>query len=485
MKLSRIMEIMNPVKVCNFSDVEVTGLTYDSRKVTKGTLFFAITGEHFDGHNFIQDAIDRGASSCIVEREQEVTEIPQVVVDDVRSVLSEVSAYFWEYPSDKLTVVGITGTNGKTTSSFMVKNILDKADRKTGVVGTMGFFIEDKKGKIPNTTPESLLLHKIMREMVDAQTEICIMEVSSHGIKMGRIKDVNFDVGALTNISRDHLDFHHSMDDYLNTKLDFFRKLKPESYAVINVDELEGKRFMDETDAICVTYGITGDAQVKGEIKKIDRDGLDLTLTYKDNQYAIFSPLRGKYNAYNILLAFAISEILGVSIKEIKDGIGSFGGVPGRGEKVGVGSDINCIIDYAHTPDALFHIFSCEREMTQGKLICVFGAGGNRDRGKRPEMGRVAASLCDKIIVTSDNPRDEDPQSIIEDILQGIENRQVDVEIDREKAIQLSISMAESGDTVVIAGKGHEDYQEIKGKRLHFNDRDIAEFYIERLRKKE
>lgn len=483
MKFSRIIDMISPVKICNFSDVEVTDLAYDSREVCKGTLFFAIRGEQFDGHNFIQDAISKGANSCVVEKEQEIEEIPQLVVNDVRSVLSEVSACFLGYPSDKLNVVGITGTNGKTTSSFMLKNILDEADRKTGVVGTMGFFIEDKKGKMGNTTPESLLLHKIMKDMVDARTEICLMEVSSHGIKMGRIKDVNFNIGALTNISRDHLDFHHSMDDYVNTKLDFFRKLEPESYAVINMDESESRRFIDETEAICTTYGINRDAQVKGMIDKVGADGFNLTITYEDNQYGFFSPLRGNYNAYNILLAFAVSKILGVSIEEIKAGVSTFRGVSGRAEKIETGSDINCIIDYAHTPDALFNIFSSEKKITRGKLICVFGAGGNRDRGKRKEMGKIAASLCDKIIVTSDNPRDEDPQSIIDDILQGIVEKDVDVEVEREKAIELSLSMAEPGDTVVIAGKGHEDYQEIKGRRHHFSDKETAESYVKKLRK--
>ncbi len=484
MKLSRIIEIINPVLVRNFTDVDIKSLAYDSRNVTAETLFFAIHGEKYDGHKFIQDAIERGANSCVVEKEEKISTVPLIKVENVRETLAEISTHFYGFPSRKLLVVGITGTNGKTTTSFLIKNILDTAGRKAGLIGTMGCFIGDKNINLPNTTPESLWLQRIMREMVDSGIEVCIMEVSSHGIKMGRINNIDFDIGILTNISRDHLDFHRTFSDYVNTKLKLFQGLKEKSIAIVNLDDGESNRFIKGISTRCFTYGIKEEAHFKGEIKRIDENGMELLIRHKDKVFEISSPLRGRYNAYNIIPSFAFSYIIKVKEEEIKKGISSFQGVSGRGERVTTGLAFNCIIDYAHTPDALYNLFSSEKEMADGRLICVFGAGGDRDVGKRPEMGKVAASLCDVIILTSDNPRGEKPESIIKDILKGINSKKVTVEVNRRKAIETSINMAKRGDIVIIAGKGHERYQEIMGKRNSFNDREIAESCIRKLKEK-
>lgn len=484
MKLSRIIKIISPVMVKNFSDVNIENLTYDSRNVTDKTLFFALGGKRYDGHRFILDAIKKGANSCVVEKDVEISTVPLIKVKNARETLAKISSEFYGTPSKELLVIGITGTNGKTTTSFLIKNILDTAGRKTGLIGTIGYFIADKRSNLPNTTPESLLLQKIMREMVDLGVEVCIMEVSSHGIKMERIKNIDFDIAILTNISRDHLDFHRTLQNYVNTKLKFFKELKDDSVAIINLDDKKGVRFIKETPSKCLTYGMDEDADIKGKITNIDDEGMRLLIRYEDKSFEVSSPLRGRYNAYNVLSSFALAHILGIEEEEIKNGISSFQGVCGRGEKLETGLGFACVIDYGHTPDALFNLFKSEKELTDGRLICVFGAGGDRDKGKRQEMGKIASSLCEIIILTSDNPRSEKPESIIEDILKGVNGKKVSVKLDRGKAIEESINMAREGDTVIIAGKGHERYQEIMGKKVPFSDKEIAESCIRKLKER-
>jgi UDP-N-acetylmuramoyl-L-alanyl-D-glutamate--2,6-diaminopimelate ligase len=474
MKLSKIIEGIEYLSVDNFFDVEIQDIAYDSREVSKGTLFFALTGEKVDGHSFIRDAVKRGAAACVVEEKIETNRVPIITVHNSREILAHIAPVFFEYPSHHLLVVGITGTNGKTTTSFLTKRILDTAGKRTGIIGTIGCFIGEKKIPLPNTTPESLLIQRIMREMVDSDTEVCIMEVSSHGIKRGRIYGIDFDFGILTNVSRDHLDFHPSYSDYVDTKVSFFKGMKDEATSIINRDDKESIRFLKACSGRSVTYGLEHEADYWGRVVRIENNGMDVSIIHEEEEFSITSPLRGRYNVFNLLPAFTVSHLMGVDIESIKKGINTFTGVPGRSEVVDTTLGFNCIIDYAHTPDALYNLFSAERELTAGRLICVFGAGGDRDKGKRSEMGRVAASLCDEIILTSDNPRSEDPEMIISDILKGINGKKPLVEIERKRAIELSLAMAEAGDTVVIAGKGHEDYQEIQGERFPFNDKEFA-----------
>jgi len=479
MKLSKVIDIVNPIFVDNFMELEVRNLAYDSRVVSKDTLFFALKGSRLDGHKFIQDAIGKGANSCIVEEDVAISEVPLIKVRNARESLADISSYFYGFPSNNITVVGITGTNGKTTSSFLIKHILSVAGKKVGLIGTMGSLIGSREIDLPNTTPESLWLQKIIREMVDENIKECIMEVSSHGIKTGRIKNIDFDIGVLTNVTRDHLNFHKTFDDYLSTKISFFSGLKKNGVAVINIDDNNSDKFLNSISADCITYGIEKQADVKGTIEKINSNGINATVDYKGKQYRIFSPLRGRYNIYNILAGFSVAKLLNVDDNDIIEGIKTFNGVEGRGESIENSSGIDCVIDYAHTPDALLNLLKSERELVSGRLICVFGAGGNRDRGKRPEMGYVASRFCDIVIVTSDNPRDEEPMDIINDILDGIDEREkVFVEEDRKKAIGMAVNMAKKGDAIVIAGKGHEKYQEIKGKRFPFSDRKVVEFLL-------
>jgi len=482
--LSKIIEIIDPISVKRFKESDIKHLSYDSREAEVGGLFFAIKGENNDGHRYIKDAISGGASSVVVETDVAEFDIPVIKVKSSRRALSCVASHFFEFPSEKLVVVGITGTNGKTTTAFLLRNIFRKAGRKTGIIGTVGCFIEDKKIDILNTTPESLWLQKTMREMVDKGIEICIMEVSSHGIKMGRIEDIDFDFAIFTNISRDHLDFHKTFSDYLNTKLNFFQNLKKGSKSFINIDDPNGKKFVSKAASRIFTFGLCEDADFKGEIRKLESDGLLLNIVYKDREFDITSVLRGKYNAYNILPAFALSLEMGIEEDCLKEGIFSFNGVPGRGQSIRTGLGFRCIIDYAHTPDALFNIFAAEKKISPGRLICVFGAGGDRDRGKRKQMGEVASTICDEVIITSDNPRGENPREIIDDILGGMNSKIVTVEVDRKKAIEKSLQIARRGDVVIVAGKGHETYQEIAGKRIHFNDREVVESWIKKMQER-
>ena len=484
MKLSRIIEIIDPISVENFSDKHIQNIAYDSRNVSDKTLFFAIKGEKCDGHGFIREAIKKGAYAIVVEKEADIKEVPLIRVKNARYTLAKISSHFYKFPSRELLVIGVTGTNGKTTTSFLIKNIFDAAGKKTGIIGTIGCIIGDKKISLPNTTPESLWIQKIMREMVDSNIEICVIEVSSHGIKMGRIRNIDFDFGILTNISRDHLDFHRTYSDYVKTKIKFFNELRKDSIAIINKDDEKSNEFIKACPSKNFTYGIKHQAHFQGILQRINESGMELIIKYQGKDFHIVSPLRGRFNAYNILPSFSLSYLAGLNSKDIIKGISSFHGVSGRGEMIETDLGFSCIIDYAHTPDALFNIFSSERELTDRRLICVFGAGGDRDKGKRSEMGKVAASLCDVIILTSDNPRGENPELIIKDILCGMNGKKVTVEMNREKAIETSIAMAGRGDTVVITGKGHENYQEIMGKRIHFNDRELAEFFIKKLKER-
>lgn len=484
MKLSKAIDILKPVSVKDFSEKEIAHLAFDSRKVRMDTLFFALSGKDHDGHDFIQDAVSRGACGCVVEKITGRVAVPLVQVTDCHEALALIAAHYYEFPSKALKVIGITGTNGKTTTAFLIRHVLNSSGRSSGLIGTLGCFIGERKKSLPNTTPESYVLQHLMREMVDEGCETCVMEVSSHGIKLGRIRHIDFNYGILTNISRDHLDFHPSFEDYVATKLRFFADLSRDAIAIINQDANESIRFIESTPAKCEIYGMNGAPDFRGKILKINERGIELLVSFCDGETRLFSTLRGRYHAYNIVAAFACLHSLGLSTGEITEGIASFPGVPGRAERIDTGLGFTCVVDYAHTPDALFHLFSAERELTRGRLICVFGAGGDRDVGKRPEMGKVAKELCDIVVLTSDNPRSEEAEAIIEDIRKGMNGNAIEIETDRSKAIERSLTLAREGDTVIIAGKGHEDYQEIRGRRIEFSDTAYVESYLKKMRSK-
>ncbi len=449
MRLERVTAALAPVDVAGDASVDIRDLAYDTRTVTEGTLFFCVPGGRFDGHGFAADAVARGAAALVVERRLELP-VPQVVVPSVRAAMPRAAVAFFGDPSAELPVAGITGTNGKTTTTFLLWSILDADGRRPGLLGNVERRVGREVRRPSLNTPEAIDLQRLLREMVEAGNQSCVMEATSIASAQGRLDGVRFAVLVFTNLSQDHLDFHGTMDEYFDAK----RRLFAGVPAVVNVGDPHGRRLAAELpDA--VTFGFAENADVQpGELDEIALR------------------LRGRFNVENALAALAAARVLGVDEPAIRAGIEAVAGVPGRFETVDEGQPFTVIVDYSHKPGALENVLRTARELGGGKLICVFGCGGDRDRRKRPLMGRIAAELADRAILTSDNPRSEDPLAIIEEVLAGAPD--LEVEPDRRSAIERAIASAEEGDVVLIAGKGDEQGQEIAGVTLPFDDRDVA-----------
>jgi len=465
-------------------DLEITGLAYDSRRLQKGEIFVAIKGEQADGHDFIAEAQQKGAAAVIVEEKTKVPKgMPFIRVKDSRRELSRLAANFYGHPSRKLKVIGITGTNGKTTTAFLIQQILKKAGLKCGLIGTVNYDTGREVISATRTTPESLDLQKLLSEMTENGLDFVVMEVSAHALSLKRVNDINFKEAIFTNFSQDHLDFYPSLDGYLKAKLSLFAMLSPTSFAIINNDDPAKDRFKEITKAKTYLYGFGDSSLIRGRLIKADLECSRFKVYYPQGETEINFKLKGRFNIYNALAAFGAAYALGLSPLTIKEALTEAKGVPGRLQAVDYPLPFKVIIDYAHTPDGLQNVLEAIKEITPGRIITVFGAGGNRDRSKRPLMGEVAGSLSDIVIVTSDNPRKEDPQKIIEDILEGLKGRKtgVIVEIDRRRAIARAFRLAAGGDTVLIAGKGHETYQIIGEKTIHFDDYEVALEEIQKL----
>ncbi len=450
----------------NFKDFDVKGIAYDSRDVQKDFLFVAKTPE------YIEDAIKRGAKAIVTDRELPY-KITQIIAGNPRRFLSRISKVYYNRPDEKMKVIGITGTNGKTTTSFLIKSIFDSAGYKTGLIGTIEYLIGDKKIEEGLTTPESLDIYRIMDKMVKEKVDVCIMEVSSHGLSQCRVEDVDFDVAVLTEIGRDHLDYHKTFRNYLYAKAKLFKLLEEGKLAVLNKDCEYFDFFKRFVKSKLITYGRDGD--VRGKIIEMKLNGMKVEIEFKKEKYSFDVNLTGDYNLYNIMASFCVGAGLNISIDKVIEGIRSLKGVRGRFEVIG-----NVVIDFAHTPDALFNFLSALRKLNKGKLVCVFGAGGERDPRKRPLMGKVAEEIADFVIVTSDNPRREDPRKIIKDILKGMKKENHKVIEDRREAIEYAIKMAGKEDIVAICGKGHEQYQIIGDKKILFDERKIVESLLKR-----
>ncbi len=516
----------------------IRGLAYDSRKVEEGYLFIAIQGEKNDGHNFILEAIKKGATAVVHEKPVnykslsngnssivkfspvplELEKIAFIKVKNSRKTLAYISNNFYERPSEHLTLIGITGTNGKTTTSYILKSILDCWGKNIGLIGTIQYMIKDKVYPAIHTTPESPEFQKLLKDMLLSECNYIISEVSSHALAQYRVDGTRFQVAVFTNLTRDHLDFHRTMEAYFQAKKRlFFELLKNEGVAIINLDDDYGrilKYEITKSDSRLkiLTYGLRKEADLVADDIKNTFDGLRFQIIFRNKSYRISSHLTGIPNVYNIMSAAGSAIALGVPWEVVVEGIEKIKTIKGRFEKVDLGQDFLCIVDYAHTEDALERLILTAKELlklspvyTQNsevkksnsniqntartgkgmntdsisrRIITVFGCGGNRDRGKRPIMGEIATRLSDFVIITSDNPRFEDPIEIIKDIQNGITHRNYIVEPDRKEAIKKAIEMAEKGDIILIAGKGHEDYQEIKGIRYEFSDRIFAEQFI-------
>ena len=459
MQLERVIAALAPADVLRRAPVEIGDLAYDARAVGPGALFFCVPGSRADGHDFAPQAVENGAVALVVERPLEL-QVPQLVVPDARRAMAPVADEFFGHPSEELQVAGVTGTNGKTTTSFLLYSILAAAGRRPGLLGTIESRVGGERRPAIRTTPEAIDVQRALREMLDAGDRSCAMEATSHGSELGRLDRVRFAALVFTNLSQDHLDFHGTMERYFKAKRRLFTETQPP--AAINIgDEWGRKLAADRPDAL--TFGFAEDA----EIGPVALDGIDLKL-------------RGRFNAENALGALAASRLLGIDGEAILRGLEAVRGVPGRFEPVAEGQPFEVIVDYSHKPDALESVLRTARELTDGRVICVFGCGGDRDRGKRPVMGKIASELADLAIVTSDNPRSEDPAAIIEEILAGV-TREVEVEPDRAQAIAEAVANARRGDVVVIAGKGHEQGQEFADRTIPFDDREVARDVLRRL----
>lgn len=469
--LERIVERL-PASTQLTGDVAraVTSVEIDSRRVRPGALFVAVRGEHVDGHAFVAQAVANGARAVVVEAAHEAhsaLKVPIVHVVDSRRALSTIAATFYDDPSHTLDVVGITGTNGKTTTTRMVASIANAADRPCGVIGTVGAEFGAKQLPLSNTTPLPPELHALLAAMRDAGARTVAMEVSSHALALDRVEDVRFAVGALTNVTRDHLDFHRTLEAYAAAKRRLFSMAES---VVLNIDDERGERWAHERRGTpAITYGERADAMIRPTDIVPSPSGSDFTVD--GQRFRVNIP--GRFNVWNALAAIGVARALGIDDATSARGLAALERVPGRMEHVR-GSDVDVVIDYSHTPDSLAQALGALRETTTGGLAVVFGCGGDRDRGKRPEMGRVAAQRADRTYVTNDNPRSEDPQAIVDEILAGVGSAPVIVELDRRKAIERAVAEAAPGDTVLVAGKGHENYQIIGSATVAFDDAQVA-----------
>jgi UDP-N-acetylmuramoyl-L-alanyl-D-glutamate--2,6-diaminopimelate ligase len=479
MKLNELLRGVEGLEAGTEFGAEVTSLAYDSRRVQPGSLFFAIQGEKADGHVFIPQALERGAVAVVSERTPPSELVSRWVrVPRIRRALSTAGRLFFGQPDLHLKLIGITGTNGKTTTAFLVDSILRAAGIRTGLFGTIEYRVVDRVLPAVNTTPESLDLWSYLARTVDAGGAAAVMEVSSHALAQERVWGFPYSVAVFTNLTRDHLDYHKDFEHYFEAKRRLFEGLgtPPPAWAVINLDDAWGRKLLDVPCPQRLTYGMNSNAQVK--VKHLDcrHNGLEGTIVTPAGKLRLVSSLMGRANLANILAATAASIAYGIPLERIEEGLTDLKAVPGRFERIDEGQSFLVVVDYAHTDDALRNVLSTVRELTRNRLIVVFGCGGERDRAKRPLMGEAAGSLSDLAVLTSDNPRSEDPLLIMNDALVGLQKagKPYWAEVDREIAIRKALEEAREGDVVVLAGKGHETYQVLKDRTIPFDDREVA-----------
>lgn len=517
MNLSSLLTELEAAHVRGSTNREITGIAFHSKTVQPGMLFVAIRGLTHDGHAFTGEAVERGAAAVVAESPVEVPpQVTLVHVPESRLALARISCAFYRHPSRQTTLIGVTGTNGKGTTAYLAEAVLSAAGERAGVIGTMGAKLGLQTVGLDRTTPEAPELQQLLRQMVDAGLRHVLMEVASHGLVLRRVDGCRFSAAVFTNLTQDHLDFHKTFEAYRAAKRRLFEMVSPDGAAVINADDPSGSFMAAASRAPVVTYGLAPAAHVRGEDVRLSPGGTDFTVRTRQGSSPVHLQLRGRFNVYNALAAIALTQALGIPLPGIAAALAEFPGVPGRFESVDEGQPFGVIVDYAHTPDGLENVLQTAREFVRGRTIVVFGAGGDRDRMKRPVMGQIALRLADIAIVTSDNPRNEEPMAIIEEIMAGIRDRGpgtgdqgaadrgssnhqsrvtshgeapgprpealVEVEPDRRKAIYRAIELAQPGDMVIIAGKGHEPYQEIKGVKYPFDDRVVAREALRQLK---
>jgi len=481
MKLDELIEHLDYKDLINFKNIDITGISYNSKTTKKGDIFVCLVGEHTDGHEYAQSAIENGAAALLVERKLDF-KIPQVVVSTTRHKIADIADRFYSSPSQGINLIGITGTNGKTTVTHLIQKIFEENSQKCALIGTLGYKLSSngEYRDAKHTTPQAPELQATLRMIKDVEKiDNVVMEVSSHALDQNRVGGCRFNGAVLTNLTQDHLDYHITMDNYFDAKALLFKRLQEGDFAVINLDDTYGQNFSNVVPQGVrkYTYGVKNNADVMAKDISFSNVGAEFTLVTQNGDYPVSLHMNGMFSVYNVLAAITTALALEIDIKVALRALQNVKGVAGRFEVV-VKKPL-VIVDYAHTPDGLENVLKSAREITpkDGRLICLFGCGGDRDATKRPKMGAIAEKIADKIIITSDNPRSEDPQQIITDIIAGLKSvntENVTVEPDRGKAIELLKTIANNNDVVIIAGKGHEDYQILKDRTIHFDDREEA-----------
>jgi len=474
MQIDSLISALAPREVVGHAPVEIRDLAYDARAVEPGSLFFCVPGERADGHDFAPQAVEAGAVALVVERALDVA-VPQLVVESARDAMPVAADEFFGRPTEQLQVAGVTGTNGKTTTAFLLYAILAAARRRPGLLGTIESRVGGERRPAIRTTPEAIDLQRAFREMLDAGDRSAAVEATSHGSALGRLECVRFRALVFTNLTQDHLDFHGTLEEYFDAKRRLFTEARPP--AAVNVGDDHGRRLADELRGRqeLLTFGVANDAEIRADELELSPRGA----RFRAGGIELETRLRGRFNVENVLGAVAAARLLGIDDDAIAYGVKELRGVPGRFEAVDEGQPFAVLVDYAHTPDSLENVLRTARDLAQNRVICVFGCGGDRDRGKRPLMGRIASDLADVAIVTSDNPRSEDPDAIIAEILTGAGD--AEVEPDRREAIARAVEAAGEGDVVVIAGKGHEQGQQFADRTIPFDDREVARDALRRL----
>ncbi|MBM7095869.1 UDP-N-acetylmuramoyl-L-alanyl-D-glutamate--2,6-diaminopimelate ligase [Bacillus sp. H-16] len=487
MNLQSLLECLPSYEYIGNENPDIKSVHMDSREVTKNSLFICVRGFTVDGHSFFNDAVKKGAAALIAE-EQLDTDVPVIVVKDSKRAMALLANRFYGYPTMDMNLIGVTGTNGKTTTAHLIEKILTDARKTTGMIGTMYTRFAGVEHPVQNTTPESLPLQKTFSEMKEAGVDTAVMEVSSHALEMGRVHGCHYNVAVFTNLSQDHLDYHETMEKYLHAKGLLFAQLgngyypEQKNLAVLNADDEASKDLLKMTAAPVIQYGVNNDAEIKAVDLVFDEGGSRFTVKTPEESAPVRLNMVGKFSVYNALAAIAAVRMSGIPLKDVIASLEDISGVSGRVEKVTTDNDpFTILVDYAHTPDSLENVLETIKEFATGRVFTVVGCGGDRDRTKRPQMARVAEKLSDMVFLTSDNPRSEAPEQILEDMKAGMKNDRYSVIVDRKEAIERAVREAGSRDVILIAGKGHETYQIIAGQTFDFDDRIVAKQALEAL----
>lgn len=470
MKLYKLIE---NIAETNLPDMEISSVTDNTKKVQKDSIFVCVKGGSFDGHDAAKEMLEKGAAVVITERDLGLGD-KQIITDNSRKFYGQLCAAWFDHPEKKIKIIGVTGTNGKTTITNVIKNILMSYGIKTGLIGTIRNEIGNEPVHTDNTTPMAFDYMQLLDKMVKADCKYAVMEVSSFGLVQNRIGPTHFDIGVFTNLTQDHLDYHKTMENYYQAKKMMFDEC---DFALVNIDDDYGKRLLSEICCPKASYGSSQEADYYSDAAKIKADGTSFWYCFDGKSKLVNMKMTGMFNVSNVTAAITVCMKAGIPLEHILETIADYNGVKGRCEIIPTGRDFTVICDYAHTPDAIENILQSVKQYTEGRLICLFGCGGNRDAKKRPLMAKAAAKYADRLIITSDNPRDEIPESIIDDILAGLKDSKIpfDVVVDRTEAIYHSLKIARKGDIIVLAGKGHEDYQVLPGnEHIHFDEREIV-----------